>query len=105
MNCPSGLVSVMEGSTTATDGCGECALGSYSSGDENTNCLPHVRPAGHKAAKVGARTETDGCEICVAVFNLLEAVLHFALLVIVCLVKLLLKLALLLIKTDVLLAK
>jgi hypothetical protein len=56
----------MEGSATATGGCGECALGSYSSGDENTNCLPHVRPAGHKAAKVGARTETDGCEICVA---------------------------------------
>jgi hypothetical protein len=28
MNCPSGQKSVKEGSTTATDGCGECALGS-----------------------------------------------------------------------------
>jgi hypothetical protein len=57
---------VIEGSTTAPDGCGECALGCYSSGDENTNCLPQVCPAGHKAAKAGARTETDICEISVA---------------------------------------
>jgi hypothetical protein len=61
MNCPSGLVSIIiESSTNKTDGCGECALGSCSSGDENTNCLPQVCPAGHKAAKAGARTDTDG---------------------------------------------
>ena len=68
MNCASGQTSLKEGSTTATDGCGECALGSYSSGDDNTNCLPQVCPAGYKAAKTGAHTATatDGCEICPA---------------------------------------
>jgi len=66
MNCPSGQKSVKLGSTTTTDGCGECALGSYSSGDDNTDCVPQVCPAGYKSAKIGARTETDGCEICPA---------------------------------------
>ena len=48
MNCPSGLVSVIiESSTNKTDGCGECALGSCSSGDENTDCRPQVCLAGH----------------------------------------------------------
>jgi len=66
MNCPSGQKSIIEGSTTAIDGCGECALGSYSSGDDNTDCVAQVCLAGYKAAKIGARTETDGCEICPA---------------------------------------
>jgi len=66
MNCPSGQTSVIEGSTTATDGCGECGIGTYSPGNDNTNCLPQVCPAGYIAAKIGARTEADGCEICPA---------------------------------------
>ena len=66
MNCPSGQTSIKEGSTTATDGCGECALDSSSSGDENTESLPQVCPVCYKATKIGVRTENDRCKNCPA---------------------------------------
>lgn len=46
MNCPSGQKSIKSGSTTATDGCGDCEIGTYTLGDDNTNCIPQNCPPG-----------------------------------------------------------
>jgi hypothetical protein len=66
MTCPAGEFanSVIGGSTSATDGCTACGVGTYSLGGSATSCTAMNCPAGKIATASSATNATYGCVEC-----------------------------------------
>ena len=65
--CLSRQISTMIAATTATEGCADCAVGTYVSGvSAGTVCMQMNCPAGQIATLTATTSSTQGCTDCAA---------------------------------------